>query len=202
MKRQLRTSNLPLIKQRLLWATFTLAFYGFLSVSEFTGLSLQWSDMHLDTQTISVRIRQSKTDPFRKGLTLSITSTGTSTCPVRAMHKYCSMIPREQHTGPLFSAGKFNPLTRTQLSNILRRLLQQTGYNSKLYNTHSFRIGAATTSAAAGLPPWLIKTMGRWNSDAYLSYIQAPSALVKTVPSILACTTIPQDCTTWNPDND
>ena len=132
----------------------TLAFYGFLRVSEFTGLSLQWSDMHLDTQTISVRTRQSKTDPFRKGLTLSITSTGTSTCPVRAMHKYCSMIPREQHTGPLFSAGKFNPLTRTQLSNILRRLLQQAGYNS-----HSTTRIALATSAAAGLPPWLIKTM-------------------------------------------
>ena len=38
------------------------------------------------------------------------------------MHKYCSMIPREQHTGPLFPAGKFNPLTRTQLSNILKIL--------------------------------------------------------------------------------
>ena len=181
LKHQLRTSNLSLLEQRLLWAAFTLAFYGFLWVSEFTGSSLQWANIQLNTQTISITISQSKTDPFRKGHTLHITSTGTSTCPVKAMHKYSSMIPKDNQTGPFFSAGTFNPLTRLKLSSILRRLLQQAGYNSTLYCTHSFRIGAANTSAAAGLPPWLIKTLGQWNSDTYLSYIQALSETVSSI---------------------
>ena len=99
--------------------------------------------------------------------------------------------------GPLFSS---EILTRTQLSIALRSLLQKAGYNPQSYCTHSFRIGAATTSAAAGLPPWLIKTLGRWNSDAYLTYIHAPSSLIKTVPSILARTDIPDDTPPWNPD--
>ena len=45
LKHQLHSGNFPLIEERLLWAAFTLAFYDFLCVSEFTGTSLQWSDL-------------------------------------------------------------------------------------------------------------------------------------------------------------
>jgi len=64
LKHQLRISSLQLQEQRLLWAAFTMAFYGFLCVSEFTGSSLQWSDIHFSSQNTLVTIRQSKTDPF------------------------------------------------------------------------------------------------------------------------------------------
>ena len=50
------------------------------------------------------------------------------------------------------------------MTNTLCRLLNQAGYDSQLYSSHSFRIGATTSSAAAGLPPWLIKTLCRWNT--------------------------------------
>ena len=79
------------------------------------------------------------------------------------------MIPTEHRTGSLFKAGRFSPLSRTHVTDVLRQLQQQAGYDSHLYSSHSFRIGAATTSAAAGLPPWLIKTSGRWNSNALTS---------------------------------
>ena len=42
------------------------------------------------------------------------------------------------------------------------------------YASHSFKIGAATTAAAAGLPPAVIKTLGHWKSNAYETYIQYP----------------------------
>ena len=35
-------------------------------------------------------------------------------------------------------------------------ILQQAGLNQSDYASHSFKIGAATTTAAAGLPIWLI----------------------------------------------
>ena len=54
---------------------------------------------------------------------------------------------------------------------MLPYLFQQGGINQSNYASHSFRIGAATTAAAAGIPAWLIKTLGRWNSKAYLAYI-------------------------------
>jgi len=180
LKYQLRISNLPLLEQRLLWAA---GFYGFLHVSEFTGAALQWSDIQFNTQNISVSIRQSKTDPFYKGHVLNLTPTQTSTCPVKAFQQYAAMIhvPLYRQAAPLFSAGKFKPLSRPQLSRALRTLLQQADYCPQLYCTHSFRIGAVITSAAAGLPPWFIKTLGRWNSDAYLTYVWTPSSLITSV---------------------
>ena len=123
-------------------------------------------------------------------VTLHITPTGTSTCPVKALHEYTSMILKDHQTGPFYSAGTFNSLTRPKLSTILRRLLQLAGYNPTLYCTNSFRIGAATTLATA---PWLIKTLGWWNSDAYLSYIQALSAERQRASSI----NLGKDHNTW-----
>ena len=60
-------------------------------------------------------------------------------------------------TGLLYRGGCFNPLSREQLTRVLHNLA---GYEQNHYACHSFRIGAATTAAAAGLPAWLIKAMG------------------------------------------
>ena len=100
----------------LLWnntSAFTLAFYGFLHVSEFTGTSLQWSDLQLNAQHLSVTISQSKTDLFHRGHVLHLLSTGTSTCPVKALHQYTAMIPHNRRLGPLFSSGKFLPFIKS-----------------------------------------------------------------------------------------
>ena len=39
---------------------------------------------------------------------------------------------------------------------------------------HSFRIGAATAAAGAGVEDTVICTLGRWNSSAFLAYIRTP----------------------------
>ena len=39
---------------------------------------------------------------------------------------------------------------------------------------HSFRIGAATAAAQAGIEDSVIHTMSRWNSSAFLVYIRIP----------------------------
>ena len=193
LKHQLCTGNFPFIVQHLLWTAFTLAFYGFICISEFTGTSLQCSDLQLNARHLSITISQSKADPFCRGHVFHPLPTGTSTCPVKVFNQYAAMILHSHRVDPLFSSGKFSPLLRTQLCSTLRSPLQRAGYNPQHYYTQSFRIGVVTTSAAAGLPPWLIKTMGRWNSDAYLTYIQVPTSLIKTVPSSLAQTDIPDN---------
>jgi len=67
----------------------------------------------------------------------------------------------------LDSECMFNPLTREQPLAQLRTFLQGAGFDQQLYASHSFRIGAATTTAAAGLPTWLIKAMRQWRGEAY-----------------------------------
>ena len=44
--------------------------------------------------------------------------------------------------------------------------------DTNLFKGHSFRIGAATLAAKMGLTDTQIRLMGRWNSNAFLSYIR------------------------------
>jgi hypothetical protein len=43
------------------------------------------------------------------------------------------------------------------------------------YSGHSFRVGAATTAARAGLCQATIKMLGRWESSAYKRFIRTPT---------------------------
>ena len=55
---------------------------------------------------------------------------------------------------------------------MLRNLLQQADIDHVNYSSHSLRIGATTTAAAASvLSPWLSKALQKWCSDAYLAYL-------------------------------
>ena len=143
----------------MLWALFMVAFYGFFRAGELI-LNLHWSHITLSSTQVSITLLESKTDPFRRGSTIHLFPTGSSTCPIKAMTVYAMRVDTA-HNKPVFQAGRFNSLTQKKLNAILRNLLQQANVNHVNYSSHSFRIGAATTVAAAGLPPWLIKALGR-----------------------------------------
>ncbi len=106
-----------------------------------------------------MQLRRSKTDRFGHSVTLVIGPTGTSTCPVAAMRAF---LCKRNHSrnGPLFvlQCGRF--LTRRRVSFMLRVLLHSAGVDPTGYSSHSFRIGAATTAAAAGLPDHLGQNLG------------------------------------------
>ena len=180
--------------KRLLWPAFTVAFYGFLRASEFTSstpigaTTLTWNDIEISPSYILIRLRQSKTDPYRRGCSITLAATGTSTCPCKALCHYANIISPRNQEDPLFSAGQFSPLMREHLTTAIRRLLDQAGINSQMYAIHSFRIGAATTAAAAGLPAWLIKRLGRWSSNIFEQYIRTPPSIIKSSLSLLAIT--------------
>jgi len=131
---------------------------------------------------MSITLNQSKTDTLWYGQTIHIFVTQSSTCSIRAMASYAQFV---DISTPFFDAGTFNPLTQNKLNKIICHLLQQGGINQTNYASHSFRIDTATTAAAAGSLAWLIKTLGRWNSDAYLTYISA--ALTKFSQLFHAC---------------
>ncbi|XP_078343927.1 uncharacterized protein LOC144629561 [Oculina patagonica] len=66
---------------------------------------------------------------------------------------------------------------------LLRDAARYAGLPYKSLKGHSFRIGAASTAAAAGLPDWLIKVLGRWSSDCYQLYIRTPqNVLLSAAP--------------------
>ena len=58
-------------------------------------------------------------------------------------------------------------LSHGSLAKELCSTLQGRGLPADPYFAHSFRLGAATTAAAAGVPSWFIKVLGHWGSDCY-----------------------------------
>ena len=171
----------------MLWAAFCLAFYGFLRSSEFVApaphsfdpyTTLLRSDVTIHPKTILLTLKSSKTDPFWKGCTLYIGSTGTSTCPISAMQKYTSLTSNSPHK-PLFHFSDGSYLTHTALTTKIRTLLSAAGHQASSFSSHSFCIGAASTAADVGFPDWLIQTLGRWSSNCFTTYIH-------TDPNVLA----------------
>ena len=57
---------------------------------------------------------------------------------------------------------------------LLKDALSQLGVDHTQFNGHSFRIGAATTAAQKGIQDSTIEMLGRWQSAAYLRYVQTP----------------------------
>ena len=129
---------------------------------------------------LNLRIKASKTDPFRSSTTITIGSTSGIICPVRALKTYLSRTSTTMQDH--YFATQTVLLSRSQFTKELRALLAQgAGINIADYAGHSFRIGAATTAASKGLPHWLIQTLGRWSSDCYLRYIRTPAYVLADV---------------------
>lgn len=101
-----------------------------------------------------------------------LSKTNELVCPVTALLPYLAV--RGSKEGPLFMMANQQyltpPLFRASLFNILKSI----GISTHQYNTHSFRIGAATSAKAAGISDLHIKMLGRWQSDAYQTYIKTP----------------------------
>ena len=115
-------------------------------------------------------------------------ATAPSTVPLVPRPTSPFVAPQPGNSTPLyfFSTGQF--LTRDKVTSILRLQLQRLGFASESFASHSFRIGAATTAAEAGLPPWLIQTLGRWSSNGYTQYIRTPTSILQAVPAQLGAT--------------
>ena len=91
-------------------------------------------------------------------------------CPVAAVLA-CRAI-RGGQTGPFFKFQDDKPLTKAIFTQKIRQALQELGLPCKDFAEHSFRIGAATAAAKAGIEDSTIRMMGRWNSSAFLAYIK------------------------------
>ena len=99
---------------------------------------------------------------------------------------YLRLATRGGSPGPLFCFKRGTPLTRPEFAARVKSALQLLGYPANKYAGHSFRAGAASTAAAVGLEDSVIKTMGRWESSAYLLYIRLPRVQLQGVATALS----------------
>jgi len=170
-------------------AAFTLAFAGFLRVGEFTykeadrELGPSFSKWYLTKGSIrlhhsgafmELNLPSSKTDPFRKGIKLTIAACHDSGCPVRAMKAFLAIDTHRPKHAPLFCHGQLaqQAFTREHVVQKLQELAITAGLGRGSWSGHSFRRGAATWAAEIGITENEIQTLGRWRSDAYKAYIE------------------------------
>ena len=78
---------------------------------------------------------------------------------------------------PLVPLGKWSSTNSSLVTDRLQAILLSAGLPGD-FSSHSFRIGAATSAARAGVPDHLIQVLGRWKSDAYKQYIRTPPDLI------------------------
>lgn len=191
LRKVLRHLRQPTYRSATLRAAFTLAFAGFLRVGEFT---YQKADLDLgpsfrnwfltkssvrvsrDRSHMSVFLPASKTDPFRLGVEIIIAASGDEACPIAAMVNLQNMDSARSSLAPLFIADqhRLSPFTREYVVCSLRSLATMAGLGDGTWNGHSFRRGAATWAAEAGIPEQQIQALGRWSSSAYKAYIETP----------------------------
>lgn len=182
---------------KMIWGACCLCFFAFMRAGELTvpdaksydpTVHLSFSDVAIDDPRrpsfLRVTIKQSKTDPFRKGIDLFVGRTGLDICPVAAVLSYLQS--RGTSAGPLFRLSDGRPLTHKRFVEMVRDGLSRAGVDQSNYCGHSFRIGAATTAAARGVEDCIIKTLGRWKSLAYLQYVRLPREQLTGYSSVLA----------------
>ncbi|PPQ83082.1 hypothetical protein CVT24_012140, partial [Panaeolus cyanescens] len=202
------TPTSPTIDDLVFDAAIKLAWSGFLRCGEFTTKSkfspstnltrdsIDFKPSFDDADHIKLTLPSSKTDTFRKGVTITISAAGNgvSTCPVAALKALFSASPTQSPRDPLFQLANGSPLSRSHYITTLHERLRAVGIDPTAYSGHSFRRGAATAANAAGYSDVEIQLLGRWRSDAYKLYIDTPPdrvlALSKRLHSSVALTPV------------
>ena len=174
-----------------------MAFFGFFRLGEITVPSeeafdpsthLTPSDIAIDDRDnptlVQVYLKVSKTDQGRKGISIFLGETRDDLCPVAAISAFLAI--RGSSAGPFFQLRGSAPLTKEFFTTRVRSALSALGYDSSLYASHSFRIGAATTAAEKGIEDTIIKALGRWKSDAFQAYVKIPRARLASFTAILS----------------
>ena len=116
----LKVSDLEIF---MLWTACCLAYFGFLRIGEITvssdttydsSVHLSRGDLAVDNtgvlSVLRVTIKQSKTDPFCRGVNLFLGKKSTDLCPVAAILNY--LVLRGRAPGPLFQFKDGRYLTR------------------------------------------------------------------------------------------
>ena len=162
-----------------IWAVYCICSFGLFRLGELipSSVSAFYPAMHMllaDVAAdcpilISLQLKRAKADQFGRGATVFLSRSDNDICLVAALLAYMAI--RGQQPGPLFKGSDGAPLAKPWLIGKFREALAETGHDQRMYAGYSFRIGAATTAAAAGVQHSTIQALGRWSSTAFLLYI-------------------------------
>ena len=181
----------------VLWAISASAFFGFFRLRELLpesptsfnqATNLAWGDVAVDNHStprmVQFHVKVSKCDQFGAGSDVVIGRTGNDLCPVTALLRYIEV--RGNLPGPFFLDTSHHTIAKPYFIAQIREILTSIGLPQHHFAGHSFRIGAATTAAAAGVEDSMKQSLGRWNSAAFLQYIRTPKEHLAAISEVLA----------------
>jgi integrase len=184
---QIMSTSITLsIKEINIDAAFCLAYAGCLRMGEITytkkeaGISsfglthATRSDVSFALDHLTLRLKRSKTDKAKQGVTITIASTSDTLCPVQALRRLFELDPQPPGA-PLFNAGidahgTTTPFTASLARKNLSLRLVKAGIPPAQYTGHSFRRGAAQDAMDKGFSDEEIQRLGRWTSEAFRLY--------------------------------
>ena len=125
-----------------------------------------------------ITLDMSKNDAFHEGSALLIPEVpGSECCPIKWLERLTAL--RQQATNEpygfdkckwLFPSTTGRPLAIQAIRRYMIPILIALGEDPNHYNTHSFRIGAATELFQRGMDKETIKHLGRWRGPSYELY--------------------------------
>ena len=184
--------NITVLDRLRLKAAVLLAFWGLFRSASFCGVSsvLKRQDIIFKTPRAGKRylvayLRKSKTVQFHPVRVYIYANVSALLCPFKAVAKFYAATKTLASPRSSVFALPGNPLTLARFNSLLKAAIRKAGLNPNLYSSHSLRAGAATTAANSGVPPYMIKKLGRWASDAYTIYIKDPQRGVLSAQNMM-----------------
>jgi len=184
--KSLSHTNCSAYQRALYSAMYIVAFYGFFRIGELASKTKKSFDNVVQYQqvtfllqdsqvnTVKITISRFKHNTNNRPFGILIDREPTETyCPVQLLCEYLKL--RKYMPGPLFCFPDGSPVSVAQFNTELHNSLIFCGMDAARYKSHSFRIGAACHAAERGLSDAQIRTLGRWNSDAFRLYIRSTS---------------------------
>lgn len=159
-----------------LYKAITVAgYYGMMRISELVGKhAVKAEDVkvskNLLKRKVKIILRSSKTHhggnpPQMIDIIPDQQILGTTNCPYNILSHFSLLRPRRAKLGlRYFVFADGSAVTDRHYRTVLRKVIANLGLSPQAYNTHSLRIGRASTLFKRKLPVEYIKKAGRWKN--------------------------------------
>ncbi len=170
----------PVIYKQLLYKSmFLFAFHACCRVGELTksGSAQHWLEYHnivLEHDSFTVNFTSYKHKKPGHCPKIIVHAQNSQFCPVRALKAYLTY--RGHFPGPLFCLSDYQPINRSQFTNILNNCLAFLDLHNSRLTSHSFRIGRATLGLEQGMTLEQLLMLGRWKSISALTKYLKPDS--------------------------
>ena len=198
MRNMFTKLDMDIVKDRALWCSYLVTFYCLFRKSNSVPKSGTKIDLKRtllrqnikvdeETNTVYVYVSFSKTIHFgNRYLVIPIPGNSDEAMdPVRHLKALFSAVDCSPESPAFsFSPGKF--ITYSTFTTRLKRLLDQSGYDSSLYSGHSFRRGGATLLYRLGASILQIQISGDWSSQCFARYLHISEDERRDVQELVA----------------